>query len=417
MRVPRLFAVLVLVSVPLFGFAQGTSRAFVGARIVDGTGSGPIENGVLVVRSGRVEAVGPTGAVRIPADAERVDVAGMTIVPGFINSHGHAGAQADEKLGLYARYGVTTVVSLGGENRTHAALRDAQDTSNLARTRIFIAGPVLGPRSSLQAAEQVDDLAREMAVDWIKIRVDPGMGGMPEDVYAAVIDNAHRHGLPLAAHMYTLEDAKGLVRRGADLLAHSVRDREVDEELVSMLRERGGCLSPTLVREVSTFIYESTPEFFSDPFFLAEADPGVIESLRDPGQQRRMAARAQTGKDALAMAQRNLKILSDGGVRIAFGTDSGASPSRFPGYFEHVEMELMSRAGLTPMQILVSATGDAAECMGLDSLGTLTPGRWADFSVLGANPLDDIRNTRTIESVWIAGNRVPRAEIQGSASR
>ena len=104
-----------------------------------------------------------------------------------------------------------------------------------------------------------------------------------------------------------------------------------------------------------------------------------------------------------------MKRLVDAGATVAFGTDSGP-PSRFQGYFEHLEMELMAQAGLTPTQILVSATENAARCLGLDDLGTLEPGKWADFVVLTKDPLVDIENVHSIDSVWIAGNRVPEHE-------
>jgi imidazolonepropionase-like amidohydrolase len=160
---------------------------------------------------------------------------------------------------------------------------------------------------------------------------------------------------------------------------------------------------------VSTFVYESEPAFFADPFFLRDADPAVLAELRDPKRQAAMrtSPSAQEYKKALEVASRNLKRLTDAGVRIAMGTDTGP-PARFQGYFEHMELELMAKAGLTPRQVLQSATRDAAQCMkAVDGAGTIRPGGWADLVVLGRNPLDDVRNTRTIESVWIAGNRVP----------
>ena len=173
--------------------------------------------------------------------------------------------------------------------------------------------------------------------------------------------------------------------------------------------ERDVCLSPTLMREVSTFVYESRPDFFDDPFFLRATDPNVIVGLEDPVRQARIqdSESAQGYKAALEVAMRNVKALSDAGVRLAFGTDTGPV-GRFQGYFEQLELERMVEAGLTPLQALVSATGDAAGCMEVsEDLGTLAMGNWADFVVLSANPLDDILNTRSIESVWIAGNLVP----------
>jgi len=167
---------------------------------------------------------------------------------------------------------------------------------------------------------------------------------------------------------------------------------------------------PTLTRDLSVFIYETTPDFFDDPFFTQEgAYRAAAARLTDPAAQARVRENpaTQRTKAALEQAQRNLKIMADGGVTIAMGTDSGTGQGRWQGYFEHVELAMMVEAGLTPMQALVAATGGAAQVMHLDeSLGTLEPGKHADFLVLSANPLDDIRNTRALEQVWIAGHQL-----------
>ena len=399
-------------------------QAFVGARIIDGTGETPIEEGVLIVRDGEIETVGATDAVEVPADAERIDATGKTIIPGLINTHGHVndvkGLQSDPsfyteehvlgQLGLYARYGVTTVVSLGDDREAGIRVRDQQDTPELNRARLYVAGPVVTAQTPDDARAKVNELV-DMDVDLVKIRVDDNLGRttkMSEAVYSAVIDQAHARGLRLAAHLYYLEDAKSLLRAGADLLAHSIRDQDVDEELIDLLKARDVCVCPTLMREVSTFVYESRPAFFDDPFFLRDADPAVLQALEDPARQQRTreSSSAQQYKVGLEVAKRNAKKLVDAGIRIAFGTDTGPA-GRFQGYFEQLELKQMVDAGLTPMQALVSATSDAADCMHLDRLGTLEPGNWADLIILNANPLEDIRNTREIDSAWIAGNRVP----------
>jgi imidazolonepropionase-like amidohydrolase len=399
-------------------------QAFVGARIIDGTGATPIEAGVLVVRDGRIEAVGSTDSVTVPADAEQIDVSGRTIMPGMVNAHGHVNniqgltaadyteAQVESQLGLYARYGVTTVFSLGGDGPESMTVRDRQDSTGLEQARIYVAGEiVLGPTPE-EAREQVNAVA-DSGADVVKIRVDDNLGSgtkMTPETYQAVIETAHERNLKLTAHMYYLEDAKGLLEAGADLLAHSVRDVEVDDELVTLLRDTGVCYCPTLMREVSTFVYESRPDWFDDEFFSKEVDPEVIATLdSEAWRERSSSPAAQTYKAQLEVAKANLKTLSDAGIPIAMGTDTGPA-ARFQGYFEHGELALMVEAGLTPMQAIVASTSSAAQCMEADAdLGSLETGKWADFLVLGANPLDDIANTKTLETVYIAGNVVPGA--------
>ena len=250
-----------------------------------------------------------------------------------------------------------------------------------------------------------------MGVDWLKFRVDDNLGAsakMPKAAWKTVIDMGHARQLPVAAHLFYLDDAKDLLREGIDLIAHSVRDKPVDDEFISLAKSRDVCVVPTLTREVSTFVYESTPAWFSDEFFLRHADRKVLEQLQEPSRQARVqkSTSAQRYKAALAIARDNVKRMKDGGVRIAMGTDTGP-PARFQGYFEHIELEMMVKAGLTPMQAIVAATSDAARCMKKgDSLGVLRAGANADFVIYTDDPTKDIHATRTIESVWVAGNRL-----------
>ena len=386
-------------------------RAFTGARLIDGTDRAPIANATIVVRDGRVVAAGAASAVTVPAGAERIALVGKTVIPGLINAHGHVNTP-DRDLKTYAAYGVTTVFSLGGETAPHFAARDSQSTPSLNRARIFVGGPVLAPTSPADAREQVAKV-QAMKADLVKIRVDDNLGTtakMTPDVYRAVIDEAHKRGLRVAAHLFYLQDAKGLLDAGADFIAHSVRDADISPEVIALLKARGICVCPTLMREVSTFVYESTPDFFADPFFLKHADMQQVNQLKEPARQEavRKSTSAQRYKAALQVANRNMKKLSDSGVTIAMGTDTGPA-GRFQGFFELQELELMAKAGLTPKQVLQSATRDAARCWRVDKdLGTLEAGKWADFVVLDADPLVDIANTKKISAVYIAGNQVPR---------
>jgi imidazolonepropionase-like amidohydrolase len=385
-------------------------RAITGVTLIDGTDREPVRNATLVVKDGRVVAAGAARSVAIPAGAERIALDGKVVMPGLINAHGHVYGVAD--LSTYAAYGVTTVFSLGGEPADVFAARASQDTPSLSRARVFLAGPVLAPTTPEEARAQVAGVAAQH-VDIVKIRVDDNLGTtpqMPLAVSTAVIDESHRRGLRVAVHLFYRDDAAALLAAGADFIAHSVRDTEIDASLLARLKASGVCVSPTLMREVSTYVYESTPDFFNDPLFLAHANTAWVAAGRDPARQDavRRSTSAQRYKAALTIASRNVKRLSDAGVPLAMGTDTGPT-GRFQGYFELMELELMVKAGLTPKEALQSATRVAATCMKLDAtLGTLEPGKWGDFVVLDADPLADISNVRRIHSVWIAGNRIAR---------
>jgi imidazolonepropionase-like amidohydrolase len=417
-------AVIALLSVATPAQQPSPTIAFTGARVIDGTDRAPIDNATLLVRGGKIVAVGAASAVTVPAGAQRVPLAGKTVIPGLINAHGHVGNTVGMEQGhysadnvardlkTYAAYGITTVFSLGDDQAAGIAARDAQRTPTLNRARLFVAGPVLAPKSVDEARKLVDEDAA-MKVDIVKIRVDDNLGTTPKmapDIYKAVIDQAHKKGLRVAVHLFYLDDAKAVLDAGADFIAHSVRDTAVDDQFIAMLKRRNVCYCPTLMREVSTFVYESTPPWFADPLFLKHADMAAVEALKQPARQQAMAnsKSAQRYKAGLEVANRNLKKLSDAGVPIAMGTDTGP-PARFQGYFELMELEMMAKAGLTPRQVLASATRDAARCMKLDSeLGTLEPNKWADFVVLDADPLADISNVRKINAVYVAGNAVAR---------
>jgi imidazolonepropionase-like amidohydrolase len=397
-----------------------TVRAWVGARVHTGDGA-PIDDAVIVAREGRIVAVGPRSLVTPPSGAETLDVGGRFIVPGFVDAHAHVSdvdglrpraytdANTIRQLRLFARYGVTTVWSLGGEQAPAFAAGAAQSTASLARARIFVAGDVISAATPEEARQAVRRVAA-LKPDAIKIRVDDNLGTtrrMPPEVSRAIIDEAHGLGLRVAAHIFYLEDAKALLRAGVDMIAHSVRDVPIDDEFVALMRARNVPYCPTLTREVSTFVYESRPAFFDDPFFAREADAAVVERLLQPDRQAAMKASpaAQRYKAGLDVAMRNLKRAADAGLRVVMGTDSGATAERFEGYFEHLEMAMMADAGLTPAQVLRASTVEAARAIGAPGIGRLEPGAWADFVVLERDPLADIRHTKTIASVWIAGNR------------
>jgi imidazolonepropionase-like amidohydrolase len=409
--------------------------------LIDGTGRAPVSEAAMIITDGRIQWIGPVGQLKAPAGAQIVNLLGKFVMPGIINLHGHLGNTVDlaqdpknftrenveSNLKTYTSYGVTAVVSMGSDQDLIFPIRQEQRSGRPTLTRIFTAGrgftgkggyptTVPGmkgvPFEVSFAAEVQQDVAQLAGknVDVVKMWVDDHLGRekkIPLELCKAIIENAHRHHIRTAAHVFYLADAKALVGYGLDELAHSVRDRPVDEELIAAMKKQGAVQTATLTREASLFAFAKPNPALDDPFFTRSLSPAVLTTLRSPEYQAKIRADHDFDKypGFLEMAQKNLKRLADAGVKIGFGTDTGP-PARFPGYFEHWEMQLMVDAGVKPMQIITAASKNAAEFLGAKDLGTLERGKWADLIVLAKNPLVDIRNTRSLESVYIAGNKV-----------
>jgi imidazolonepropionase-like amidohydrolase len=308
-------------------------------------------------------------------------------------------------------------------------IRSEQRSGRARTTRIFTAGrgftgqggyPTTAPgmrgvpfeiTTPEQAKEAVDTLAKRH-VDLVKIWVDDHLGRqrkIPIALSKSIIDSAHQHNIKVAAHIFYLDDARKLVESGLDGLAHSVRDAPVDDALIALMKKRGAWQSAaTLTRELSTFVFAKPPSWIDDPLFTRSVGPDVLTTLKSAAYRKSVADDPDFAKlpGFLETAKRNLKRLADAGVKYGFGTDTGP-PGRFPGFFEHLELQLMVEAGLTPMQAIQAASRNSAEFLGQSkNLGTLEAGHWADLIVLTRDPLADIKNTRSIEQVLIAGNRI-----------
>jgi imidazolonepropionase-like amidohydrolase len=407
--------------------------------LIDGAGGPPLANAAMIVNDGRIQWTGPAAQLKPPAGAEVIDLSGRFVMPGLINLHGHVGnvvgltqdakfftrENIQKNLRTYASYGVTTVLSMGTEQNSIFPIRDEQRSGRPTMTRIYTAGRgfafkggygglpgvTFAPTSTAEIPSEVAELASQK-VDIVKIWVDDHMGHMkkmPFPISKAIIDAARQHNLHVAAHVFYLQDAQQLTDAGVYGLAHSVRDQPVSQALIDSMKKHGTWqMAATLSRELSTFVYAKPAPFLNDPFFTRSVAPDVLAKLKSPEYQKSIAADEDFARYApiLETAKKNFKKLVDSGVKYGFGTDTGP-PGRFPGYFEHLELQLEVEAGLTPQQAILGATRNAAEFLGSSNdLGTLQKGRWADLIVLRNNPLADIKNTRAIEAVWIAGRAI-----------
>ena len=451
MRHARWSALFVMFGLAIAGPAGAEPVVLEGARLIDGTGKPPRDNAALVIDGDKIVAVGVAGKLARPKGARVIDVRGRTIMPGLITAHSHAGLvtgaanRADaytreavqNALGLYEQYGVTSVTTLGLNRDLVFELRDQLKQGAIPGASLFTAGRGIGapdgvppqpvapdqiyrPASIEEARADVRELAGHH-VDLVKIWVDDNFGKfkkMPPDLYMAVIDECHKQKLRVASHVFYLADAKALVAAGVDVLAHSVRDLPVDDELVRALKARGVAYIPTLSVDESFFVFAEHPEVMAGDFFTRAVNPEQLALLQSQAYRDKAAANPVVAKEkaAFAVAQRNLKTLHDAGVAIAFGTDSGANPERIPGWGEHHELELMVSAGLSPMQAIVAATRGSAAVLRASDRGTLEPGKRADFLVLAADPTADIRNTRQLVTVWHGGREIqPRVPAPAAA--
>ena len=394
---------------PLAVQAQQPSAVtlYEGARLITGDGSAPVENSAFIVANGRFTAVGRKGQLKVPSSAARVDLTGKTVMPAIVDAHKHLAVTRDaliDQLQHLAYYGVGAAMSLGQDTGDVAYQVRAETIPNAARFRTAgrgLTGPEPGrtqaPYWVTTVAEVRKDVQEDAAkkVDIIKIWVDDRdhtVTKLSPELYAAAIDEAHKHGLRAIAHIFTLEDAKGVLRAGIDAFAHSVRDKDIDDEFLQMMKAKPKMIvDPNLpdrgVRVDRSWLRDSMP--------AAEFQKLQAESKDDP-----------KAAQFFGIQSRNLAKLNANGIKIALGTD-GPIP-----WAAHEEMADMVASGMTPAQVIVASTRNSAELANVADAGMVAPRKSADFLVLDANPLDDITNTRRISAVYLRGAQVDRSAMR-----
>jgi imidazolonepropionase-like amidohydrolase len=432
--------------------SPNTVVLYEGARLIPGNGSQAIASAAMLVENGMITRIGAKGSVNAPRTASRVDLTGKTIMPALINAHGHPGFQRgltysagnftretimdDLNRALY--FGVAAVQSQGIEKgEVMYEIRTDQESGNSGGARLRLAGrgigaPNAGPGAAAYAGiayevtteaesrQAVQELARKK-VNLIKIWVDDRNGRAPRlasNLYRAIIQEGHKQGLKVNAHVFYHSDTVDLVDAGIDGLAHLVRDKEMDDGLVASIVRHNVYVMPNLSPEWNT--YQELPHWLRDgdpllALLQESASPPVIARMRNAYQNRNPEAAERT-RAQYAILQRSLAKLARANAKIILGSDTGLEDHLF-GMSEQHELESMANAGMSPMQVVVSATSRAAEYLRLDKMGVLAAGKEATFLVLDANPLDNITNTQRISGVYVRGVEVDRTALRQSLTK
>lgn len=424
--------------------AQAPVTAFSGARLIVGDGR-VVEDGVLLVQGSAILAAGPRATTPVPPGAVALDLSGKTVMPALIDAHAHVGYEAftgwgaehysqanlEDHMWRYAYYGFGAVFSAGTDpDRLALDFTAAQHRGEIGGARLLFAagmappgqGPnnqflghalavqeatgmkvlrgVADPQQARTAVAEVDDLGIEFVKIWVDDR-----GGAQEKLGAAVyrplVDEARQRGMSVFVHQQAAEDMADLVSAGVNGFLHGRLGELVDQPLATEMGRRGIFLVPNL--GLGELRREAVAE---DPFLQESLAPAALQRLLAGYENLPAPAAADAAAD-LPLAEALARLLG-AGADVVLGTDAGAVPDHFFGYTGHRELEIFVRLGMTPLQALEAGTAKAARHLRLDDAGTLDAGKRADFLILDANPLEDIRNTRSLAEVYLGGQRVDR---------